>query len=334
MSIQPSHDLYERFVADEAENTQLESHWLKANSPDGQRAIWIRHELICTGPTWVERDWHLWFMAFERDGSAWIAKEVRPWAAMTSILDGPRLVADGLLFETERARGTLGSRSWDLVLTGGLGPMLHLPLAGLYSLGARNNKVLTPASSLRFAGEVRMGDVTWQLEGWRGMRGHTWGQDLPERYAWLATHVWDDGEERSAEGFTARSPFGLLGPRYLNRSIVQGGGDDSAWLRRASWPTAAGTPAMRVETQGMRGCLSASAPAGCFVNLRYEGTDGRPVLCRSTLFAEVQLQTRRGTRTSRCGHLEFVDRVLPAEGVATWPPRRWTTKDEVYEAQR
>jgi hypothetical protein len=334
MSIQPSHDLYERFVADAAENTQMESHWLKANSPDGQRAIWIRHELICTGPTWVERDWHLWFMAFERDGRSWIAKEVRPWAEMTSILDGPRLVADGLLFEAERARGRLGSRSWDLILTGGLGPVLHLPLAGLYSLGAANNKVLTPASALRFAGEVSMGETTWSLEGWRGMRGHTWGPDFPERYAWLATHVWDDGSERSAEGFTARSPFGMFGPRYLNRSIVQGGGDDTAWLRRAEWPVAPGTSAMKIACSGLRGGLTASAPASSFVHLRYEGTDGRPVLCRSTLFAEVQLETRSGTRTSRCGHLEFLDRSMSCDGMDAWPPRRWTPRDGVFEDQR
>ena len=314
-------DTFDRFVADEAENTQYESHYLKANSPDGQRAFWIKHTLVCEGPTWAERIWEIWFLAFERGGRTWVNKAEFRWAEMESILEGPRLVGPGIRFDPSRSVGELGSISWELILGGGVGPIRHLPLESLYR-GGRNTKVLTPAASLRFAGEIRLGGEVWPIDSWVGCRGHNWGDDFGDRYGWLATHVWDDGAERAVEAFIGVASAPLLGETLVSR-VVAKGADVTSWTRPGAWPAPQGAHATTFDS----GSLTADAAEGDFVRLRYRSPLGQDVLCRCTKFANVRFQAA----TSSNGELEFVDRSLPCPADAL-PPADWNMwEDGVFE---
>lgn len=320
-------DTFERFVADAVENTHYESHYLKANSPDGQRAFWVKHTLTCEGPTWAERIWEIWFLAFERGGRTWVAKAEYRWAEMERILEGPRLVGPGIQFDPARSIGKLGAIEWELILGGGLGPIRHLPMESLYR--GKNTKVLTPAASLRFAGEIRLGDEVWPIDSWVGCRGHNWGDDYGERYAWLATHVWDDKTERAVEGFTGVANAPLVGETLVSR-VVAKGQDATSWTRPGSWPGSSGSHATRFESSGS-GSVSAEATAGDFVHLRYRSPLGGDVLCRCTKFASVRFDGPSGTVTSNCGELEFVDRTLPVPDEAL-PPADWDMwTDGVFE---
>ncbi|HJN73273.1 MAG TPA: hypothetical protein QGF58_04990 [Myxococcota bacterium] len=320
-------DSFDRFVADEAENTQYESHYLKANSPDGERAFWVKHTLVCAGPTWAERIWEVWFLAFERGGRTWVNKAELRWGQMEAILDGPCLVGPGVRFDPTRSVGKLGSIEWELILGGGVGPIRHLPIEALYR--GRNTKVLTPASCLRFAGEVRLGDETWPIDSWVGCRGHNWGEDYGQRYGWVATHVWDDGAQRSVEGFTGLASAPLVGQTLVSRVIAKGA-DTASWTRPGTWPAAPGAHAVRFQSSG-GGSLSAEAAAGEFVHLRYRSPSGADVLCRCTKFASVRFEGPSGVSTSRCGELEFVDRALAVPEDAL-PPADWKmSEDGVFE---
>jgi len=309
-------DTFERFVADEAENTQYESHYLKANSPDGQRAFWIKHTLVCEGPTWAERIWEIWFVAFERGGRTWVSKAEYRWSEMEQILEGPKLVGPGITFDPTRSLGKLGGIEWELILGGGIGPIRHLPVESLYR-GGSNTKVLTPAASLRFAGEIRLGDEVWAVDSWVGCRGHNWGDDFGSRYAWIAAHVWDDGAERAVEGFTGLASAPLVGETLVSRVVAKGADCDS-WTRPGSW---AG------DSRFESGRLSAEASPGDFVKLRYRSPLGEDVLCRCTKFADV----RFGSATSQNGELEVVDRSVPCPADAL-PPADWNMwTDGVFE---
>lgn len=315
-----SNDPFERFVADAAENTAYESHYLKANSPDGQRAFWIRHVLVCDGPTWAERVWEIWFMAFERGGRTWVSKAEYRWSEMEAILDGPELIGPNLRFSPTRALGVLGDIEWELVLGGG-NPIRHLPLDLLYATG-KNTKVLTPASGLRFAGEIRLGDEVWPIDSWVGCRGHNWGDDYSDQYAWVSAHVWDDGAERNVEGFTGVLDAPLLGERVVSR-VVSKGADEGSWTRGGLFS--------QNELTTAAGGWSLKARADTFISLCYRAPGGQ-VLYRATKFADVELTTPNGSRTSQNGELEFVDR-SQAPGEDAHPPASWSMEtDGVYAA--
>ncbi|MCP4809782.1 MAG: hypothetical protein GY913_25185 [Proteobacteria bacterium] len=316
----PANDTFERFVADTAENTAYESHYLKANSPDGKRAFWIRHVLVCDGPTWAERYWEIWFLAFERGGRTWVGKAEYRWSQMEEILDGPTLSGPDVQFGPRRAVGKLGDMSWELVLGGG-NPIRHLPVELLYSTGG-NTKVMTPASGLRFAGEITLSDEVWPIDSWVGCRGHNWGDDYGDQYAWIAAHVWDDKAERSVEGFTGVLDAPLLGDTVVSRIVVKGA-ETASWTRPGLFSD------NRLSSKGGR--FAVAAHADSFVNLRYRSPSG-DVLCRCTKFADVELDTPSGKRTSNCGELEFVDRSV-APGADAHPPASWSMEtDGVYNA--
>ena len=315
----PANDPFERFVADAAENTAYESHYLKANSPDGQRAFWIKHVLVCDGPTWAERNWEIWFLAFENGGRTWVAKAEYRWSEMEAVLDGPDLIGPDLRFTPTRSLGKLGPIEWELVLGGG-NPIRHLPLDVMYA--GSGTKVLTPASGLRFAGELRLGDEVWPIDSWVGCRGHNWGDDYSDKYAWIAAHVWDDQQERSVEGFTGVLDAPIVGDTTVSRVVVKGA-DQASWTRPGRFSD------NRLSSSGGRYAVRAEADDSAFVHLRYNSPSG-PVLCRCTKFAHVELTTPGGTRTSDAGELEFVDRSV-APGDRAHPPADWSmAEDGVY----
>ncbi|MFZ5481655.1 MAG: hypothetical protein ACOZNI_33135 [Myxococcota bacterium] len=225
-----------------------ESHYLKGNSPDGQRAFWVKHTLTrkADGATVLQ----LWCVRFERGAAPDVWYEERAWPALG---DGPRIDDDGLELRPSLAIGPV----WDLKIAGGH-PLVHLPDL-LYARLLPTAKVLTPAAGARFEGVV--GD--WRVGGWVGCRGHNWGRRHAHRYAWLAvdTPVVIGGfVAQPREGWPT---IGLVAPpRRMGLAKLQPG---------------------RFEYAG----VVATAPPESFVQLDYLGPDGETVPCFCTKFATV-----------------------------------------------
>jgi hypothetical protein len=246
-----------------------ESHYLKANSPDGRRAFWVKHTLT------VMRDGRhvlqLWLVRFTRGEPAEVWSETRNWDGL-SLGAGPRIQSGDLDFSAVHARGP----RWDLRMAGGT-PVVHLPRF-LYAGWIPTTKILSPAAGCRFDGAV--GD--WNVEGWKGLRGHNWGKRHTHRYTWLAV---SDGPA-PLEGFVAQPrpgapTFGVL-----------------AGERRRF-----GLGTFHPDRFDLGGVL-ASAPPESFVTLDYLSPEGHTTVCRCTKFAEVYVD---GKLRSRDGELEFME---------------------------
>lgn len=258
---------YETVLA--ADRPLYESHYLKANSPDGARAFWVKHTLTVT--TSGARHLQLWCVRFTRGAPAEVWTETRSWDGLARG-DGPRLAAADLDFGPGHARGP----SWDLRLSGGA-PVVHLPRA-LYAAWLPTTKILSPAAGARFDGAV--GD--WTVDGWIGLRGHNWGRRHTHRYTWLAV---SDGPA-PLEGFVAQPRAGL--PTF---GVLAGE------RRRFGLGT---FHADRFDLDG----VVATAPPEAFVTLDYLSPDGGTTPCRCTKFAEVHVD---GALRSRDGELEFME---------------------------
>lgn len=164
-------------VADNAprfrENTDhVESWFVRANDPASPRAVWLKRTVLCRrdGTTVTEA----WISVFDGTRTAAYRREER--------LDLDLAAGGG------RSAGTLGDVSWDLAFTrdpGPLGePMSLLPSARMVDAPFPKNKLLSPFPVATFAGGLRWGGETWDLDGWIGMEGHNWGAAHSPEYAW------------------------------------------------------------------------------------------------------------------------------------------------------
>jgi hypothetical protein len=305
-----------------------ESHYLKANGPDGQKAFWIKHTLFrpLQGPAVAE----LWFVWFQRGRPTRVTRMDVPWERL-ALSDGPRIDAGLARLAPDRAEGELGGIRWDLTLSGGLPPLLHLGSDWLYRGPFPKKKILTPVPGLRFDGRLWLDGQPERVESWIGLRGHNWGSEHALTYAYGNCNDWEDGVERALDGFTARirllgrpsPPLTALcvrapeGDRDLTRPwlwLHHGQIEDHAWHVR------------RPSTHLMMRCEPAD-----MVGLRYNQPRGGEHYCYNGKFAQVSLRLGPHLLRSSRGELEtFFAAPLPR--IPLHPPASWAARDGVYDS--
>ena len=321
--------MWERVVAARRSGI-YESHYLKANSPDGRRALWLKHTLLrpLDAPAIAE----LWAVCFERDQPPIVVKREVPWGRLQLSPKSVEIDAGGVRLTSREASGTLADVSWTLRLSGGMAPLMHFRHDWMYAGGFPKKKLLTPAPNLRFDGELKVGERTWAIDGWRGLRGHNWGTEHAWSYAYGSCNLWEDGAERAVDGFSARVLMG--GRRMPWLSAVVGHNpfvrqDRLRTLRAtetrvesASWSVG-----WRTSRGGVR--LLMQAEPESFAGLRYRHPDGRESFCYSSKFAVTELAARGGQHRSELGELELLF-PEPLDGIALHPAPGWTAADGDY----
>ena len=176
-----------RFPAVGIETGHYESFYIKAGSPDGGRAVWLRHT-VHKRPS-EEPTASLWLTVFD-------AKEAAPRATKATFGSAELAAGDGLYIRVGdaaladgRANGSISAggadASWDLRFTEGREALYHLPYERLYRTRLPRTKLLSPYPASRFDGEVTFGGERIALTGWPGMVGHNWGSEHAERWIWL-----------------------------------------------------------------------------------------------------------------------------------------------------
>jgi len=318
-------DTWERIVS-RSQPGLYESNYLQANSPDGRRGLWIKHNLL--RPAAGDGKGEFWAILFQLGEPPRVVKREVPWTALTLAETGIGISADPVTLTANRAVGSIASVRWDLRLTATLPPLMHLRWDWMYTAGFPKKKALTPAPNLRFDGEVVVGDERWPVEGWVGLRGHNWGREHAWRYAYGNCNLWDDGAPRAVDGFSARIrlPGGAKSP-WLSTVVARS--PDHDLNRLSDWFGGAqvAPDRWRLSTGGC--ALEMTADPSTYVGLRYAHPGGEESYCYNTKFAAVRWDTPSGCFTSSMGELEVLYDT-PLDGIALHPTAGWDARSGDY----
>jgi len=278
----------------------VESYFVKANSPDGSKALWIKATIFASRARPLQAVAEAWAVFFERDGQHVAVKQSIPFADAVFSRDGLHVeIGDGIRLDPESARGAIAYGEhrieFELTMSGDEPPVALLPSPAMYTGPFPKSKQVTPRPDLLIDGKIKIDQREIDLSGWRGMQGHNWGKGHADFYAWGHCNLWEQGEGLILEATTARVKVGpmttpmvtlvcmrhrgvrydLTGPVQMlrNRGEVDG--------RR--WHFEAHDGPVRVEGD-------VSAHASDFVGLYYPNPDGQMTWCLNTKLATARVR--------------------------------------------
>jgi hypothetical protein len=177
-----------RFDASRARG-HVESLFLKGNSPDGKRALWVKYTILAPRANPEGGVAELWAIAFDRAHSRPIANKQSFPLREVSFGDRPFfLKLPRAELEHGRARGELGASGprfrWDLRYECASESFRPFPSARMYRGPFPRTKTLTPAPDSRLSGFFEIDDERWDVSGFRAAQGHNWGRGHAHAYAW------------------------------------------------------------------------------------------------------------------------------------------------------
>lgn len=214
----------------------VESLFLKGNSPDGQRAFWIKYTVLVPAGRPHDAVAELWAIAFRRDTSdpraRLVANKQTFPIAQTSIASAPfRLQLPTAELSHGFARGQLGADQrgprlrWELRYTCPEQEFRPYP-ARLYTMRFPRSKTLTPAPDSVLSGFFEVEGERWNIDGFRAAQGHNWGESHADAYAWVHCNAFT-AQPGSApcqrvwlEGLTGRVRVGPVRTPWLSAAAI------------------------------------------------------------------------------------------------------------------
>jgi len=311
-------DPWERIVAVHTRGI-YESNYLKANSPDGLRGLWIKHNLLRrTDGTGLGE---FWVIRFVRGEAPQVAKQEVSWSELELDEAGIGIRCGPISLSPAHAKGEIADVRWDLQLQPSLAPLRHFPADWMYTASFPKKKAVTPAPNLGFSGELSVGEERWEISDWVGLRGHNWGREHAHTYAYGNCNLWTDGAPRTIDGFSARIrlPGGLLSP-WLSTVVARHPDHDLNRLQHWFGGAEVGSDSWSLRAGGCQ--LEMSCDPQTYVGLRYAHPDGTESYCYNSKFADVRWTTPGGTHTSTMGELEVLT-PAPLDGVPLHPSPDW-----------
>ncbi|MGB0640878.1 MAG: hypothetical protein ACPGTU_16175 [Myxococcota bacterium] len=303
-----------------------ESHYLKANSPDGTRGLWIKHNLL--RPNNNEGIGEFWIILFEQGQPPQVAKRHVEWPGLSLDEKTIRIESQEICLTPSKASGAIADISWELSLSNAGPPLLHFPWDWMYTAGFPKKKAISPAPHLVFNGHITVGDSQWDISDWIGLRGHNWGREHAHMYAYGNCHVWDDEQPRTVDGFSARIRIMRRFQSPLLSTIVARQPNIELNRPRHWFGGANVTPTSWTFNHGNTR-LEMHAKQAEYAGLRYTHPDGQESYCYNTKFAAVKWTVGDQTFTSTQGELEVLF-PEPLEGVALHPSADWNPKKGDY----
>jgi Tocopherol cyclase len=286
-----------RYESARARQGHVESWFLKANDPSSRRALWLKWSIWAGERAPAAALAEVWAVAFSAKSGHVAVKMAVPFRASLARFerDGLGVAVDGCTLSPELARGRVetGDRAiaYDLRVERLAEPLLHFPLAWMYSGPWPAQKVTSPVPTARVSGRVEVDSEIWEIEGWPGMIGHNWGRHHSALYAWGQCNSWDGGDDLVLEGVSIGAGGPVLGgtilcirhegARYdlnLLRSLARNGGaiTPRRWRFRGR--------SARVEVEG-----EMWADTDDFVGLFYPNPDGTNRHCLNSKLARAEV---------------------------------------------
>lgn len=299
----------------------VESYFLKGNSPDGRRALWIKQTLLAPKqadrPVVVE----LWAVAFRRDSkdparTPLANKRTFP-IAEASFGSSPfffRLPSAEL--GHGHARGELGNDghgprlSWDLCYECPSEAFRPFPAESMYKGPFPRTKTLTPVANTRLSGFFEVEGERWDVGGFAAAQGHNWGKGHAQAYAWVHGNAFTpqrgsaDVSQVWLEGLSGRVRVGPVRTPWLSCAAICI--DDT--IHRFDGPAALLSRRVKIDNRSYQIELSQGdarlkarfwADPTQIAGLRYEDPDGLTLSCLNSklAWAEVALTVRGRTWT-------------------------------------
>jgi len=300
-----------------ARRDHVESYFLKANEPNGERAIWIKSTIFCSASEPDRAVAEGWAIAFDRRGGTnkhVAVKHVLPfekasfskkeldvhWTIPAAKSGEP---SDHLTLQKGKTSGRITRRNdsiaWNLELSGESRAFVPYPFEAMYRGSFPKSKTLTPYPDLRLSGETIVNGEKWDISNWCGMQGHNWGRGHADLYAWSHVNTWDSDVELIVEAISGKVRVGPIMTPVLTVVCARFRGVDYLWngpiemarahgdigLRRYSFTAEAARARIEglfeVETDDM-------------VGLYYANPDGPMTYCLNSKLARahVRLEVR------------------------------------------
>ncbi|HEY6879646.1 MAG TPA: hypothetical protein VI299_16580 [Polyangiales bacterium] len=302
----------------------VESHFLKANSPCGRRALWIKFTSLLP-----QRVAELWAIAFADGGREKRALKLSfPLEAQRYQAEPFHLGLPQGELTCDQTRGDLGALRWELRYEARSPAFQPYPLAAMYRGPFPRSKSLTPNPDARFHGWFEAFGERWDVRDWRGCQGHNWGPSHAHAYAWAHSNVLSerpDGAPLEGAWIEALTGRVRLGRVILPWLSVAGITLDGALIRFAG-PRAIAARSVSVDLRSYRftlrqgrSRLEAQFEADAFAGLRYLDPDGAQLSCLNSKLASGRItlehQGRQRVLYTHQAALEIGTRE-PAHGVA------------------
>jgi tocopherol cyclase-like protein len=223
MSVDPNAVRFDRA----ARRDHVESYFLKANAPSGDRALWIKATIFASAREPDRAVAEGWAIAFDRRHGKTnhvaikhsLPLELASFSDQSLDVRWTLPVNQGaaeqsFLLRPGQTSGQVARREqsirWDLRFDGEARPMVPFPHESMYRGSFPKSKVITPYPDLRISGEVSVGGERWELAGWHGMQGHNWGRGHADLYAWCHVNAWEEQVDFVLEALSGRVRVGPL----------------------------------------------------------------------------------------------------------------------------
>lgn len=287
----------------------VESYFVKATSPDGKRALWLKHTLLVEPGPEQNGIAETWFVAFERGKPARGAKAKLP-IAHGSYRSHPFLIVLGeSSFDSKSAKGRLSSSDgdirWDFTLASRMRAYRTFPFDWMYTRQFPRTKTTTPAPSAVLAGSLVVHGETWTLDGWSAMQGHNWGTSHSHRWTWAQCSDFPGAKGAWFEAVSARMRAAGVSSPWLSIGALHVDGRTHRFDSPTSWiatRTCTGLFFYEVAFESAEAVVSARVEAARdeVVCLRYENPDESTRSCLNSKLARIVLDVNvRGGASHR-----------------------------------